>query len=299
MSDEQTPVDAPPPDHAPVEATPEAAPVDDDAAIEQNAIDIPDGDRLVPLSVVAPLREKVRTLKPKAERADQLEAELAQVKARQQESAPIIEAARAIVQAAQAAQQPQPQPVAPQDDPELQEIARDFDLWKPDGSLDVDRAKRIQQRETARARAIAEETTAPMVARTLQQEASYNLARAKNTKLPDGTAADPQILENLWRQLSNQPGGLQTLANPDNAVHVWNQALAYTMAAKATARPTSLPTATAPTTPPLYTETAGGGQPALPKLTSADKRTAQELGITEAEYAKTLAEMPAGWGKSR
>ena len=131
------------------------------------------------------------------------------------------------------------------------------------------------------------------MAETLQNKAALNLARAKNTKAGDGTEADPKILDHLWSQIARQPGGMQTLANPDMALHVWKQAVADTMLSRRGA----VPKPSAPIPAPLHTETPGGGPSELPKLSAADKRAARDLEMSEADYAKVLATRPANWGK--
>jgi len=295
MSDDLTPSgDATPEPVAEPTPPPEPPPVDDDAAIEANAIDIPDGDRLVPLSVVAPLREKVRTLKPEAERAKQLEAELAQLREQTEKTKPVVEAARAIVEQMQRQAVPPPAP-PPEDTGELEAIARDLDLYRPDGTPDVDRARRIREREVATAKRMADEATAPIRIESLRDKAIYNLERAKHTADASGRKPDPKVLDAYWDHLSRQPGGLDLLANPQNARHVWNQAYTDTFASQTS--PTAHLPKVEPPPPVLHTETPGGKASALPTLTATDRRTAKDLGISEAEYAKTLAAMPAGWGK--
>jgi hypothetical protein len=287
---------APPPPPAPAEEAVEAAPpAAEPDAVEDDVIEIPTGEKLVPLSALTAAREKAKSeraeknaLAEKAARADKLEQQL-------QAAAPYIEAARAMLEAKQRPPAPaQPEGPTADETAELQEIARDFDFYKGDGSLDLEKAARHQKRVASTAEKIAQQQSAPLVERTLSQDANYMLARAKATTLPNGDKADPDILDHLWKQIAAQPGGLQTLANQESVVHLWDKAYAATMRRKATQPAPKAPAEQPP--PALFIEKAGGKEPRTVSLTDGDRRLAKDLGMTEKQYQDEVAKMPAGWG---
>ena len=301
-SPESAPVEAPPeappsepsvvPETVEPQAEPEAAPTE-----EPDSFEVPEEGRYVPIAALAKERAKNRELKAQAERATALEQELAAARRRVEDSAPVVQAAQALIENARNFQQPQhAQPQAPQVDEELIAYAKDLELWDPaTGQLDLPRAERIRSREIARAQQIAQQATAPMVVERLHSQAMHNLDRAQNTAMPDGTKADPEIVRQLWSQMAKQPGGLQSLSDANIAVNVWNQAYALSLAnGRVQSGQTAATAAPVQRTAPLHTETAGGSA-AAPTLNAGDRRTAKDLGISEAEYAKTLSQMP--WRK--
>lgn len=285
MSDpvlESPAVEPPPPaEPPPVEAT---LPDDDAgiaAALEAQAIDVPDGDKLVPLSAVTKLREKLKDAKAGSAEAAALKQQLEQTQQQLQAVSPLAEAFRAMQHAHQEAP-PQPPPPA-EDTTELDEIARDFDFYKADGQPDLVRAKKHQERETKRATAIAEQVTAPLVQQTLRQQAESNIARARVTTHPvTKQAVDPQILDVLIARIEQQPNGLQTLANPDAMKHLWLNAYALS---SLSAQPLAPPTTPQAQTPPVVTERAGGLVPeSAPAMTERERRAAKEAGLSPKEF---------------
>jgi hypothetical protein len=284
---------APPPAAAAEEPTPPAAaPIDDDAALDAEAIEIPTGEKLVPLSAVTGLREKLKaekadkaTLSQKAARADELEQQL-------RDADSLVERARRIVEAEQRQPQAPPQPQGPTaaETGELEEIARDFDFYKADGSLDLTKAQRHQTRTRAEAQKIAQQVAQPLVQSQIQQQAAHNIARAKNTVLPSGEKVDAAAFDGLVQRLLQHPNGLESLANVENV----KQLVIFAAGQKALAKPQAA--APEPPGPALFTERAGGRQTGSVSLNDGDKRAARDLGMTEAQYAKEVEKMPAGWG---
>jgi TolA-binding protein len=307
--------DAPPPE-APVE---EAAPVaevpaepadDDDAALEAQTIALPDGDKLVPLSAVTGARKTVQllkaelaTLKPSAQRATELEQQIQTLQGTIQQMQPVVQAYQAYINQQQAQPQAPAQPSA-EDTAELEEVARDLDLYTADGKPDLEKARRQIERVEKRAEKIAQRVVAPMQAQDVQREANYMLARAKATKAPNGLAPDPKILEAVWAKVDPR-----LAASPDGAKHLWAQAYAFThmqqtpgaapaAPAAGTARDASgkfVPAAAAAPPPPLYTPKAGGAQgPAATALSTEEQKFLKASGMTEKEYLESAARMPGG-----
>jgi hypothetical protein len=283
---------AAPPPPPPVEEQ-AAAPVPD-ADADDDVIEIPTGEKLVPLSALTAAREKAKASKAEAERAKTLEAELTQLRSQVNASQPYIDAAKAMLEARQQQQAPPPPTgPTPEDVAELEEIARDFDFYDKAGQLDLEKAARHQKRVTQTAAKMAQAEVTPILHRTLSQDALTMLARAKNTKLPNGETADADILEDLWSRVARQPGGLQQLANAESARILWAQAHSLTRTRQA-ATPAKKEIEAPP--PALFTERAGGKEARTISLNDGDKRLAKDLGMTEAEYQKEAAKMPAGWG---
>jgi hypothetical protein len=288
VADQAAPVEAPPPEQ-PAE-TPVAEPTLEalEADLEANAIDIPDGDKLVPLSAVSRLREKLKHEKQGSAEAATLRQQLDQANQALQAVQPLAEAFRALQQAgpmAQPVQQPpQAQPV--EDTRELEEIARDFDFYKSDGTPDLDKSRRHQARTIATAEKIAQQTTAPLVQDRVTQAATYNYQRALNTTHPvTGQKVDPDVLAALVGQIQRQPNGLETLANPESMKHLWLNAFAlssFRQPAQAQAQPAAV--VTPPVAPPVMTERAGGRISDPRDLSTMEKKAAKEAGLTEKEY---------------
>lgn len=281
----------------PVEAPVVAAPVDEEAALDaqiaDQAIELPDGtDKLVPLSAVTTVREKLRTTKDEArtakEEAARIKAEADELKRQWSEAAPYIEAAKTLI----AAQHNQPGPKAPAapapDDPELVELAQTLDLYDATGKPDVARAAKVAGLVDRRAGRKVEEGTAPLVQNTVQQASARMFQNALITTGKNGAKPDPEILRTVWGQLDPK-----LTSTKEGALQAWNAALGFTVAAGIDTAPKTTTTQPAQTLPdPLLTEKAGGRDTASVTLNDSDRRAAKELGLSESEYSKILAKKP-------
>jgi hypothetical protein len=303
------PVDAPAPDPVAAEPEPQAVaapvasdePITDDAAlnadIEAKAIKIPDGEELVPRSLLTNVaisyRNKLKEAKQGSPEALALKQQLDTVQAQLNEAAPLAEAFRAIRSAQPPQQQQQVQQPPAEDTSELMEIAKDFDFYTPDGKPDIDRARRVQARESRRAHAIAQQQTAPLVMHTLSGQAQQNIQLAKATKHPvTGKPADPAIIDRLVAQLQQQDGGLATLANRETMKHVWLNAYSLSTLSPDFAKEAAAPVVAAPPTPALVTERSGGAIKQQPSgLSASEKKAAKEAGLTEKAYLDVAAGM--------
>jgi TolA-binding protein len=306
--------DAPPPEPPAEEAAapaPEPEPAeDDDAALEAQTIALPDGDKLVPLSAVTWARKTVQllkaelaTLKPSAQRATELEQQIQTLQGTIQQMQPVVQAYQAYVASQQAQPPAAPQPSA-EDTAELEEVARDLDLYTADGKPDLEKARRQIERVEKRAEKIAQRVVAPMQAQDVQREANYMLARAKATKAPNGLSPDPKILEAVWAKVDPR-----LAASPEGARHLWLQAYGFTHMQTPGAAPAAQPAggrdasgrfvpaaaAAAAPPPPLYTPKAGGAQgPATTALSTEEQKFLKASGMTEKEYLESAARMPGG-----
>lgn len=296
---EQPVADAPPADVAPdqpvEQATAPVADVDDDPLepeIAAQVIDIPDGDKLVPLSALKGARTELKTLKQAAKDTPALKAALEQAQKQLEQTAPMVEAFKAWQQAQQyqpPVQQPQAPPV--EDTTDLEDLARTFDFYKPDGTVDLDKARKVQAHTQKQAESIAQQYTTPLVTNVLEARVNENLGRAMATAHPvTGEKADPQILNALVQQIRQQPDGLKTLSNPEAMKQIWLNAYSLsTFKQKPAAAAAPAKEAVAP---PLVTERAGGQIQGARTLSSLEKRAAKDAGMTEAEYLAEAKKMP-------
>ncbi len=293
---------------APVEPeTPVAvAPLDEEAAldklIEEQSIALPDGEeKLVPLSALTTVRGKLSeakkelgTAKEGSAKAQALEEKVNQLQATINQWQPYVQAYNAAITA-------QPQPARAEDTTELEEIAKDFDFYKADGTLDLDKARRMQSRETKRAEKIADSRVAPIIQQSTDQQSQANRDRAKNTVFPSGERADPEMVDLVWNSL--EPALTATEKGAKFAVL---QALGMSRGLKA-GQPSSgaaqrgadgkflAAQPAAVLAPPIYVEKAGGKDtPAETALSDVDRRAIKAMGITEKEYLDSAKSMPKG-----
>lgn len=262
---------------------------------EPDVIEIPTGEKLVPLSALEGAREKAKAireerdaLKAEAGKTAEKDAKIQQLEQQLQALAPKAQAYDAAVEA----QSRQPQPPAaptPEQTAKLERVAKSLDFYKTDGTLDLKRAQDHLELVREEAAAIAHEQVAPFQQQTIADKASFNLQRALITKTPDGVAPDPEVLKTVWARLD------PTLtATPAGAAQAWAVALGHSAAIG------KLPAKTKEQIPPpLDTERAGGRDVAPVELRESDRRIARDLGMTDKEYAAELAKMPQGWGKGQ
>jgi hypothetical protein len=299
--------DAPPSDQGSTETAPElnrnatgTVSVDDDAAIdaalEENAIEIPDGDKLVPLSAVTTVRGKLKdtraerdTYKQQAERASQLERDLQAAQQRLNDALPGAQAYAALLAAQQA--QPQHQQEPAEDTGELEDIARDLDLYKTDGTPDIDKARKIHARQVRVAESVARQQVAPFENHSIATASRTMFARAALTEV-HGVKADPEVLQTVWAQLD--PRLTATEAGAKQALLA---AIGHSVAmGKAVVKGTAPEKKTPELPDPLLTERAGGRDlPGGITLTDGDRRVARDMNMTDKEYAAEAAKMP--WRK--
>jgi hypothetical protein len=291
------PANDPPPAEAVAPVEPQAADTvntDSDEAVDATAIEAPDGKKFVELTALTraraknqELKTKVLELEPVLEKATQLEQQLRAAQDQLNAALPEAQAYRAALAA-----QPrdEPQGPLPEEKAALEEIARDYDFYKGDGTLDLEKAGRHQMRVRREAEAITKQHIAPMQAQTLRGQSEAMLANALVTKAPNGHAPDPDILRELWNRVD-----ASVTATKAGAIQVWNSALGFSVATGKLVAPVAAVKADLP--PPLMGEKAGGRETAVATLTDSDRSMAKQLGITEKQYAEDLASMPSGWGK--
>lgn len=292
MSGEPELIAPTPQEPAPVKdaAPPVVPPAEPD---EPEVLEIPTGEKLVPLSALESAREKTKTVraeleavKAEAGKSAEQAAKIQQLEQQLQQLAPMAQAYQAAL-AAQQQQPPKPQEPTPEQTAELKEIAQELDFYKGDGSLDLDRAKRHQDRLMKMAADIARQQVAPFEQQTTVDKSVFMLQRALVTKTKDGTQPDPAVLREVWSRLDPK-----LTSTPEGAAQAYSVALGHSLLlGKSGAK------AAEPIPEPLHTEKAGGKDVAPVTLSDRDRSLARDLGLTDKQYQEQLAEMPAGWGK--
>lgn len=301
------------------ETPPPAAPVDEDAAFEADltsqTIEVPDSSaqdgkvKLVPLSAVTTLREKLGTVKGELKSAKEAgaktgeyEAQIATLQQQLQQAAPVLQAYQAMVQ-----QQAAPPQTTTEDDAEAEAFARNLDLYTHDGKPDIGKAKAILGVVDKRAEQKATASVQPLQQHTVSQQSDLLLSRALNTKTPDGLQPHPDDLRAVWSRLDRS-----VTATVDGAKQVWIQALGISQLAGRAVRATTTtqqPPAqgtrgadgkfVAKDIPaPLHTEKAGGKDgPESTTFSPEEQRFMKASGMTEKEYRESAASAP--WLRGR
>lgn len=247
----------------------DAAPIADD---EPDTVEVA-GQRVVPLSVVKELRDKVRTLTEKADKADQLEAW-------QRENEPALRFLQnnrdLLVQ--RVAPDPTPAP-EPQADPDAREAALLMDFYKPDGTPDVEKGARWLALQDRRSGRLADERVQPILARTQQEQANVNYHMARNIKDANGEMPSDESLRAVWQSMPPELTSNQQVAG-------MLAALALGMDRMRAPRKNVV----APqTTAPLVSESAGGNPRTRPQMSAIEERIARERGVSATKWAENTA----------
>src|SRR5687767_1574557 len=163
--------ETPPPaaDAAPPVAPPVEPPKDD----EPEVLEIPTGEKLVPLSALETAREKTKTIRAELEsvkaevgKSAEKDAKIAELTSQLQSIAPMAQAYQAALEA-QRNQPPPPQEPTPQQTAKLQKVAQQLDFYKSDGSLDLSRAQAHLDLLREEAAEIAQQQVAPFQQQTI------------------------------------------------------------------------------------------------------------------------------------
>lgn len=291
-----------------------------DAALEANAIQVPDGDKLVPSSDVGKVARHYRTelkdVRAKLEaatagsaRAQQLEQTVQQLQQQIQQLQPYVQAYQQVVQ------QPAQTPAKPDvSDEEADGYARLYDLYKADGSgqLDRDRGRKIvtdmRRIATEAANQAAEAKVAPIHQMSVKQLSRNNFQRAMVTALPNGSKASEAALKWVWDQIDPS-----VTATVDGAREAFLAAVGRTYATSTPEQLTALlsgPQKTStqrgpngqflkqsaePIPEAVPRETSGGkdvqGQSAL---SEQERKFLSATGMSEADYLKTASDRFGG-----
>lgn len=209
----------------------------------------------------------IQQLKAKADQFDQVEGYLRQAQ-------PIIETIRQNPKLVELAKNPPQEqaPAGPLSAQEAIDYAKDFDLYKPDGTPDVERAQRIAARHESLADRRARQAVAPIYQNHAQQQ-SYAMRNAIiGLKDEQGNAKfDPQALDEVWKLVPPEES-----AKPEVANALAIMSLGLSVSRKGA--PRQAPAA------PIVTESLGGGKPGAPTLSSVGERMQQASGLSRKDY---------------
>lgn len=246
------------------------------------------GVKFVPLAAVQSERGKRKDAETKAaqlaEKAQKYDETEAQVRA----VMPIIEKVKGRPDILAMLDKP-PAPVAeakgPLSDQEAVEYAKDFDLYKADGTPDTDRAQRIAQRNAAINARQVQQQIAPVLQTEAQRNSHGLFNHYANVKDANGNTVDQKILADFWRnvppEMSAQPGVAQVL---------YLAALGQQVASGKAPGPKPSPV--------VPTESAGGRTPVLSTYTDLDASIAKHAGIAKKDYETTAAKYQPGRNNS-
>lgn len=278
--DHPAPVEPPPP--ASVAAPPaEPVPAGDPEDIDPNDADLLKDEKRV-RGLIAELsrkRTEVRDLKPQAERAAQLEAEVAQ-------NRPYVE----FLKANPALLQPKPAPVEtppdPAADPDAVAAAQLYDFYTPEGKPDAVKGARHLQMVRQEAQRITQQAVQPWQQASAQEKSNQNFHAVLQMKDPEGHSPSPEAVTAVWKQVLSEPNGLAITSDQRSAAFL-------AMAALGIDRMTKKP-GVKPPPPALETEPSGGTPRTRPSLSGLEERVAADRGRTPAQWAKLTEGHQAG-----
>lgn len=172
---------------------------------------------------------------------------------------------------------------------ELHEYARDYDLYRPDGTPDTDRARRGLRRIDAIATRRAEARIRPVQEQAALHQSRANKAEILNALQARGIPIDRQMLDGLWQHLESASGGAITADRRAALVSIEaaiGHAVLFGQPQQPPPQAAPVARTQAPAPPVVVTE--GTGRPAAPeyRLSASEKRTARELGLTERQWAE-------------
>ncbi len=267
------------------EKDPEPAdPGDEDDAAPTGTIEGSGGVKFVPLDAViaertgrkaatkenAELKTKLTAAEAKALKYDELAGYVDQAR-------PIIEAVRNRPDLVEQARQPKVEPAAPKPmtDAEAIEYAKDFDLYKTDGTPDVDRAQRIAARHADMAQRSAQAAIAPFQANDAQRASHAMKQQIGAFKDSQGFTVDAKVLDEVW---AGVPAELSQ--KPEVAGVLYQIALAQSLMQ-------GKYKGTQPTAPPVVTTESLGNAARAPKeLDAFAQKFARAVDMKPAEFAK-------------
>lgn len=253
-------------------------PSEDAKPAEVEAVEVA-GQKYIPVSAMISERKQrqdaVRQAQEYQQQVQNLQQQYAQI-------APYAEILRQNPDLLKPRQEAPRAPAEPSQDPDLVELAQTLDLYDPTtGQPDTKKAAKLAGVFEKRAEHRAQQAVAPLQERALQAQVAQNYQTAVNVKLPDGRQVDRAVLDDLWRQAAQEPGGLQTLSDPKSV------AALTLMAMGATAFRTQ-PQVAPPASPALVSEPSGGVPRARPYLSRIEESIAKDKGIAPAKWAENL-----------
>lgn len=246
----------------------------------------PNGEKLVPLSALAAKRQEATTAKAALAEKEALIASLQEKATKYDQVAGEWQAVQPLIQQLKNGQQPPQAPQAPQVNEQALNYAKYLDLYKADGTPDVDRAQRIMDLNAAQARETAQQMVQPLYQHSAQQQSALLRERVASQAAPNGIVVDRAILDQIWSMVPAEMS-----ARPEVAAMLWRQALADTVLSGKYKAPVTAPP------PPVQTESLGGSAP-VRELSQVDRNMIQAAQIKPSEYEKTAANYKPGASNS-
>ena len=277
---ETTPAAPPAPETPPTpqQSAPEATDQDPDGTIEGSG-----GVKFVPLGAVVDLRGKVRekesalaakeaeiaALKEKAEKFDKINGDWQRVEP--------------LLQKLESGQFQPPQPPKPQINPAAVEYAKLIDLYKSDGTPDVERAQKILDMNAAIAQQTAQAAVQPLYQTSAQQQSRALFEQVAALKDKNGVQVDRNILQRIWNLVPPEIS-----QNPETARVLYGQAIAEMLWSGSYKQPS------APPPPPQFTESLGGNTTQTKELTELDRNIMSAAQMKSKDYESISANFKPG-----
>jgi hypothetical protein len=166
---------------------------------------------------------------------------------------------------------------------EAEDLARTLELYTPDGTPDVARARKLAlvMRKTGREEALA--TTAPLTQNLAAGPSGTLKGQYAQVKDKAGRTVNPAILDQLW-----------AIVPPELVASDPKVAGVLYYAAKGYAAHHGLDEPAPPSHPPLLSEPPGGGRPEAPSLTHFDQAIRKAMQVTEKAYTETGSRFKPG-----
>lgn len=243
----------------------------------------PGGEKLVPLGALAGAREKVREKEAALAAKD---AEIAQLREKAQKFDQVAgewNAVQPLIQQLKSGTYQPPQQQKPVVNERALQYAKDLDLYKTDGTPDVDRAQRILDYNAVQAKEQAQQLVQPIYQQTALQQSQILRDKVAATPAPNGVAVDRAILNEIWSMVPPEMS-----ARPEVAAMLWRQALADTVLQGKYKTPTTAPA------PVVETASLGGSAPAAVDLTAIDRRFIEASDIKPDNFRKTAERYKPG-----
>jgi len=180
----------------------------------------------------------------------------------------------------------EPGPPQPLTQADALDYAKDLDLYKADGTPDVDRAQRLAARQEAISARQTAKAVAPYQATQAQRESVEMRNQVAAMKDSYGYQVDPVILERVWSMV---PPEISAQPNVASVLH----RVAFSEAVMAGKHPAFKAGQQPP--PVVPTESLGGGRaPEMTSFNELDKRFSSAAGITKERYVTAAAAFKPG-----
>lgn len=296
------PPGGPPPEPpAPIQ---EAAPAEPAAAVPEpeeepeGVVYDSQGHKLVPLTALQQTRQELKaakaltaeldTLRQKAQQGEQIEQQINQLR-------PLLDKLKHrpdLVRAAMDGQTlPTAAPAQPAIDPDeallptqdAEDLARTLELYTPEGTPDLKRARKIAAVMRRSADEEASRKLAPLAQAMSAGQSGTLKAQYAQVKDKSGKTVNPAVLEQLWNIVP-----AELVARDPNVASV----LYY--AAKGYAAHHGLEEPAPPPRAPIVTESPGGGRPAAPVLNEFDQNMRRAMQVSEKQYAEAKSRYKPG-----